>query len=115
MRQTTIQQTLARYAGLAIGPLVWAINTQLGQILPYLECKVRLPLLAGTSIALAFSALAAGYLSWRCDHEGFDLKPSDEADTASFVASLSALTGVLFAFPLFLQAVSSLVLTGCER
>jgi hypothetical protein len=110
-----LHRSFLRYAGLTIGPLAWAINTQLGQILPYLECSSRLPLLAGTSIALALLSLAAGYLSWRRDLEGPDALPAHGANTASFIAMLSALAGALFAFPLLLQAMSSLVLTGCER
>jgi hypothetical protein len=117
MRWTALQQNVLRCAGLTIGPLAWAINTQLGQILPYLECRTRLPLLAGASIALALLSLAAGYLSgyplWRCESSGGE--PPNDAETPGFVAALSALTGALFAFPLLLQAVSSLVLTGCER
>jgi hypothetical protein len=113
MRRMALRQPLLRYAGLTIGPLAWAINMQLGQILPYPECDRRLPLLAGTSIALALLSLAAGYLSWRC--EPSDAPPADGAETPSFVAMLSALMGVLFAFPLLLQAASSMVLTGCER
>jgi hypothetical protein len=115
MRRTALHRSLLRYAGLTIGPLVWAINTQLGQILAILECRSKLPLLAGTSIVLAFLSLAAGYLSWRCDPERSGLTAPDEAETLRFVVTLSALTGALFAFPLLLQAVSSVVLTGCER
>jgi hypothetical protein len=113
MRRTALHQSFLRYAGLTIGPLAWAINTQLGQILPYLECGTGLPLLAGASIVLALFSLAAGYLSWRCDPSGGG--PPNDAETPGFVAALSGLAGALFAFPLLLQAVSSLVLTGCER
>jgi hypothetical protein len=115
MRRTVLQPSLLRYAGLTIGPLAWAINSQLGQILPYPECSSRLPLLAGTSTALALLSLAAGYLSWRCDRGEPDAPPTHVANTSSFIANLSALAGALFAFPLLLQAMSSVVLTGCER
>jgi hypothetical protein len=115
MRQTALLGSVLRYAGLTTGPLAWAINTQLGQILPDLECSSRLPLLAGTSIALALLALAAGYLSWRSALQESDALPAHATNTASFVATLSALAGALFAFALLLQAMSSVVLTGCER
>jgi hypothetical protein len=115
MKRLAVRQTVLRCAGLTIGPAAWAINTQLGQILPYLECSSRLPLLAGTSIALALLSLAAGYLSWRCDPGDPDGLPAHVANTASFIATLSALAGAFFAFALLLQALSSLVLTGCER
>jgi hypothetical protein len=115
MTRTALHRSFLRYAGLTIGPLAWAINTQLGQILPYLECSTRLPLLAGTSTALALLSIAAGYLSWRCALEDSNTLPAHAANTASFIATLSALAGALFAFPLLLQAMSSVVLTGCER
>jgi len=113
MRRMALRPSLWRYAGLTIGPLAWAINTQLGQILPSLECDRGLALLPGTSIALALLSLAAGYLSWRC--ETSDVLPEHVAETPNFIAILSALMGALFAFPLLLQAASSIVLTGCER
>jgi hypothetical protein len=115
MRRSALHRSVLRYAGLTIGPVAWAINTQLGQILPYLECSSRLPLLAGTSIVLAVLSLAAGYLAWRCDLDNSDALPADVAETPSFIAMLNALAGALFAFPLLLQALSSMVLTGCER
>jgi hypothetical protein len=115
MRLTVLQPSLLRYAGLTIGPLAWAINSQLGQILPYPECSNRLPLLAVTSIVLALLSLGAGYLSWRCDFKESAAPPATVTTTPSFVAMLSALAGALFAFPLLLQAMSSVVLTGCER
>jgi hypothetical protein len=115
MRWTALHRSVLRYAGLTIGPVAWAINTQLGQILPYLECSNRLPLLAGTSTVFALLSIAAGYVSWRCDLEESDAVPAHVAKTPSFIAMLSALAGALFAFPLLLQAMSSLVLTGCER
>jgi len=115
MRWIALHRSVLRYAGLTIGPLAWAINTQLGQILSYLECSSRWPLLAATSTVLAVLSLGAGYLSRRGDLEESDGLPAHVAKTSSFVATLSALAGALFAFPLLLQAMSSLVLTGCER
>jgi hypothetical protein len=115
MRRITLHQGYLRYAGLTIGPMAWAINTQLGQILPSLECSTRLPLLAGASTVLALLSMAAGYLSWHCDLGESDARPGHGAETASFIATLSALAGAFFAFPLLLQGMSSVVLTGCER
>jgi hypothetical protein len=122
MTRTELQETSIRYAGLTSGPVAWALNTQLGQILPYVECGSRLPLLAAISFLLALLSLAAACLSWLGNTEPVRRPSSSRAHTDEFAAhtdefakTLSALTGALFAFALALQGASSLVLTGCER
>ena len=109
MRRTELQQNTVRYAGFIIGPLAWAINTQLGQILTYPECDTRLPLLAASSWTLALLSAAAAYTSWS------DAAHRRQPDTRPFSRMLSVLTGALFAFALLLQGFSSVVLNGCER
>jgi hypothetical protein len=115
MTRTELQETAIRYAGLTSGPVAWALNTQLGQILPYVECGSRLPLLAAISFLLALLSLAAACLSWLGNTEPVRRPSSSRAHTDEFAKTLSALTGALFAFALALQGASSLVLTGCER
>ena len=104
--------------GLAIAPALWAINTQLGLILPYLECRSGVKLDAWTSLPLAFLALTAGFVSlrfagWR---EG-DAAQSGAAypATVSFIGWLGALNGALFAFAMLLQGAASLMISGCQR
>ena len=95
-------------AGLAIGGSVWAANTELGEMLPYLECRTRTGLLALTSLAAGLMSIGAAALSWR------SLKPHDVAVDA-FLSRLALAAGLLFAFAIALQGAASLVLTGCER
>lgn len=104
---------LVSWAGLWIAALLWAVNTQLGQILPYRDCTEEVHISAGVSVALAMLALLAGSVSWRssrADPAGFG-----SPDTLRFAAALSALSALIFAFALALQAIGSMVLTGCER
>jgi hypothetical protein len=115
MTRTELQETAIRYAGLIFGPVAWALNTQLGQILPYVECGSRLPVLAVISFLLVLLSLAAACLSWFGNTEPVRRPWSNRARTDEFAKTLSALTGALFAFALALQGASSLVLTGCER
>jgi hypothetical protein len=115
MTRTVLQETAIRYAGLTFGPMAWALNTQLGQILPYVECGSRLPLLAAISWLLALLSLAAACLSWFGNTEPVRGPSSNRARTDEFARTLSALSGALFAFALALQGASALVLTGCER
>jgi hypothetical protein len=104
---------LTVWSGLWISALLWAANMQLGQILPYVDCAQRIRYSAYVSAAMAVLALAAGYASWRSAHSsprGFG-SPS----TIRFAGSLSALSALVFVFALIMQAMASVVLTGCER
>jgi hypothetical protein len=99
---------MKRLAGLTVGGFAWAINTQLGEILPYPECRTRIVLLALTSLVLALTAISAALLSW------WKRAPSDAAHDV-FLSRLGIMAGLLFAFAIALQGAASLVLTGCER
>jgi len=89
-----------------VAPLLWAINTQLGQILPYSECGSRWrPALVASIVAIVL-ALGAAAVSWRSAWPG---------STGRFWSGVCALLGVVFAFALLLQAGAAVMLTGCER
>ncbi|WP_117191594.1 hypothetical protein [Rhizobium terrae] len=89
-------------------PAVWAVNMQLGQMLPYVDCRRETSWTLTATFAAAFLA-AAGALSSSCGH----------AVTVSrmmlFISRLSALVGFAFAFPLLLQGAATLLLSACER
>jgi hypothetical protein len=108
---------LAQSAGLVVPPLLWAVNTQAGQILPYAECGT-FKITAATSFLAAALSVGVAYLSWatirRAPNEG-SLDGTLFPTTAGFVGLLSGLNGTLFGFALLLQGLSSVVLTGCER
>ena len=100
-------------AGLLIAPLAWAINTQLGEILPYLHCQHQ----ARSSAIAAFSgmllACLAAIVSWRSTSRAH--MAAALTATSGFLGALSALSALIFAFALSLQGIASLVLSGCER
>jgi hypothetical protein len=104
MTKQEYRRRLATCAGLISGPLLWAMNTQLGEILPYAECGWSLHPMVLVSILAASLSLASGYVSWRNPWQGH---------AGRFWAGVCALLGVVFA--LLLQAGAGLVLTGCER
>jgi hypothetical protein len=112
-----LRSGLAPSAGLVVPPLLWAANTQAGQILPYVECGT-LKITAATSFLAAALSLGVAYLSWATVHrppsEG-SLEGALSPASSGFVGLLSGLNGALFAFALLLQGLSSMVLTGCER
>ena len=112
-----IRSRLSPSVGLVVPPLLWAANTQAGQILPYAECG-SFKITAATSFLAAALSLVMAYLSWltvRRDSSEGSVEVTLLPPTSSFVALLSALNGALFAFALLLQGLSSVVLTGCER
>jgi hypothetical protein len=114
---TFIQSSLSPSAGLVVPPLLWAANTQAGQILPYAECG-SFKFTAATSFLAAALSLVMAYLSWltvRRDPSEGSVEVTLLPPASSFVGLLSALNGALFAFALLLQGLSSVVLTGCER
>jgi hypothetical protein len=95
--------------GLIVAPLLWACNTQAGQILPYADCGTAIRLAAIFPLVSAILAAAGGYVSWTAVATGSGKRPT------RFVALLGALAGLLFAFALALQGTAGLILTGCER
>jgi hypothetical protein len=104
-----IWRLLALLSGLGVGPVIWALSTQLGQILPYAECGARIRpsmIFAGIGVVVA---LGSAWLSWR----GAAGLRGQEA--MRFTGGLAALMGLLFAFALLLQAAATLVISGCER
>ena len=113
MKIRKIPGMFASSAGLLIAAAAWAINTQLGEILPYADCRNQ----SRWSAIVAFLGLAAaclaGAVSWRWANQTRLAAPLTAAST--FIASMSALSALLFAFALSMQGVASLVLDGCER
>jgi hypothetical protein len=101
---------LSAWAGYVIGPAAWAVNTQLGQILPYVECGASFrpgPFLSGLGVLLS---LAGAWLSYRVS--GMKLRGSG---MPGFVASIGALLGCLVAFAMLLQTLSMVMVSGCAR
>ena len=118
MRAAKLKASLLPSAGLAAAPALWAINTQLGQILPYAECRFGVRLNVWASLPFAALALAAGFVSWR--FAGWGKSEAAKAGaaypaTVSFIGWVGALNGALFAFALLLQGFASLVISGCQR
>ena len=114
MSTPTLRTNLLIWAGLWFAPLIWAANMQLGQILPYADCRSQLHTSAITSsIGVALTAMS-GLVSWQAARR---LAGDARAHRGiiCFGSGVSALSACLFTFALLMQAAASLVLTGCER
>ena len=111
MKEPSTSAKLMAWAGLVIGGVIWAANSQLGQILPTSDCVGNAHLSATISFAGALIVLSSGLVSWYLDS-----RPSIGDDRSlPFAARLSALAALVFTFALLMQGAASLVLSGCER
>jgi hypothetical protein len=97
-------------AGLLVGAGIWAINTQLGEILPYVDCVAPVSWSAIVSFISVAFVLCAAAISWRGANDSATADP-----TMRFVGSVSGLAALMFSFALAIQGAASLVLSGCER
>jgi hypothetical protein len=97
---------LGASTGLLAAVTLWAVNMQLGEMLPAWQCRAQNGALGLTSIFAVLLALVSGAVSWRSPW------PSR---AGWFWSRLCALAAVLFAFALLLQAAAGFMLTGCER
>ena len=104
-------------AGLLVAPALLAVNTQLGQILPYATCGSPWHPPALVAVASALVSLGAAWISWRAARPGVEPSGRASAYPASypFVGRVAALSASIIAYGLLLQGVSALVLSGCER
>jgi hypothetical protein len=97
-------------SGLVIAPLLWALNTQLGEVLPYADCAQGVQFSVIASVPCILVACVSGWVSWHAPS-----RQSIGESTLRFVAKLSGPLAGVFAFALLLQAIAGVVLTGCER
>lgn len=104
--------------GLICAAALWALNVQLGEILPYPGCRYRLPLAGFSSLTIIAAVVAAGWWSWRT-RQALKRRPghpvSDARRTLGFLGGIGTGAALLFLFALTLQALAGFILTGCER
>jgi len=100
-------------AGIFIGPLAWALSTQLNYSAISLICahNASWAFLLG-SMGFACLSMAGSILSLRAGYEDAD-EPQGQA--RRFLVLIGALTGLLFALVICLQGAATFTLTGCER
>lgn len=104
---------VATWSGLWLPGLVWAANTQIGQIVPLIDCTRQVRWSALVSTVFTLLAFLAALISWRFARStplGFG-----SPRTMRFDAALSAISALVFAFALLLQMIASLMVSGCER
>jgi hypothetical protein len=99
---------VAKYGGLVLPPAIWAGITQLGQILPYPDCRDGVHLTASVTIIAGLLALASAVVPRM-------VLANMERRTDLFIRDLGCLVGLAFVFAIFLQGTASVLLNACER
>ena len=94
------------YAGLTLPPAAWALNTQLGLILPYRDCSAGSNAAGGGALALALLAASGALLSWRHGRVA-----TGRAGRAG--AYGGAVFGLVFCFALGLQGAATWLISPC--
>lgn len=96
------------WSGLIGAPLFWAVATQLGQVLPWIDCQSRMSWsLAATAVAI-LAALSSATISWVGASQ---VGPQ----THRFISNVSVFVALAIAFALFLQGAATLMIDACDR
>ena len=105
------------WAGLALGPLAWALSTQLNYILPSWQCGRHAYPVPWIALILAILSVAGAWLSFLA-FRNMEVSPADlprKPRTERFVSLVGAGSGALFALGILLQGFAGIVFIGCER
>jgi hypothetical protein len=105
----------ALWAGLALGPVGWALNHQAGYVVATTRCGPYQPLMmlavAGVALLLVLAGLA---LCWRARRTPADSRTTGSARSERhFAAEFGVLTNLLFAGVILAQVLAHLFLAGC--
>jgi hypothetical protein len=103
-----MSSAFARYAGLIWAPFLWAADTQIGLILPHVDCRQHALLTATVAWVAVVLALGSTLLS----HAMREATPSR---LQVFLGWMSVLSGLVFSLALAYQGAASLLLNACER
>ena len=114
MSASKVTTGLMNWAGLWFAALIWAGNMQLGQLLPYIDCRLSFHASAIASFGGAVLAMLSGFVSWSAARKIVN-ETSVRQDVVNFGVVVSMLSAAIFTFALLMQGVASLVLSGCER
>jgi len=103
-----MKYSIAVVGGLVIAPLAWAISTQLGQVLPYVDCRAGRPWAVAATVLLALLAVVGALAP---------LAACGKAPSRSegFIRTISLIAGSAFAFALAMQATATFMINPCQQ
>jgi hypothetical protein len=117
MTDADARSRLLYWAGVALGPLAWAINLQGIYVLAHFSCETTKTSGAILSAVLAMIALAGTALSARAVRRraGAEWTDAQGGRPRTFMAWLGVGSGVLFALVIANQLAASLMISPCLR
>jgi hypothetical protein len=96
-----------QWIGLGAPPVAWALSTQLGQILPYVDCRQNAP----WSAAFCSMLLIASILGVAAARAA---RPAN-VQAKRFLVDAGFLIALAFVFALVLQEAATMLLDPCQR
>jgi hypothetical protein len=106
------------WAGLAIGPTAWAIDTQLNYALVDWACGKALnpmPAIAAALILISVAGAVSSFVAWR-QHDGPGMPvPEQDGHPRHLLSGVGVAAGLLFAVVIALQGLAGLLLGPCLR
>jgi hypothetical protein len=108
---------LLYWAGVALGPVAWALNQQGIYVLAHFSCETTRVSGTVVSVVLALVALAGTAISARAvrRNAGVECVDARGGGPRTFMAWLGVGTGVLFALVIANQLAASLLISPCLR
>jgi hypothetical protein len=106
------------WAGLAVGPAMWALSTQGNYALAPHLCGRWLHANAGLSLGLALVSFAAALSSWRAwrRHQGPGLHiPEQDGHPRHLLSGIGVAAGILFGLVIVMQGVAAVIVDPCLR
>lgn len=104
------------WAGIAAGPLAWAVTFQTNYALAPWQCasgQSVVPWISAAGVLFALLGGASSFMAWR--RPALAASPSEHLHTRRFVGGLGFGVALLFAAAMLLQLGAGLVFGGCEQ
>jgi hypothetical protein len=106
------------WAGLALGPASWALDTIINYALVSPACGHRINPVPMIAAVLALASLAGALSSWRAwrGHEPRGgLVPEEDGHPRALLSGIGVASGFLFAIVIVMQGLAALLLEPCVR
>ena len=106
------------WAGLALGPLCWALSTQVNYSLVPWACGRGwdgVPVVAAVLALISLLGALSSWLAWR-RHDGPGMRiPEQDGHPRHLLSGIGVASGLLFAIVILLQGAAAMILDPCLR